>query len=188
MMISGECSGAVRVEEPQVHAHVSRYIDGVHIAVVIGRRAVLFVTATIRVVEVEQVESVGDCAFLLRRLRRDRLRNERARWQRNVALIAVELDLAAFVSRSTHHASPREESVVDRIHRHVCVAIAESNIYNDEVVDMIHVGAYLCFRETFLHRRVNDDVTRCAVGDFVGDVTIEVVLSIGPLDFDLFKD
>lgn len=52
---------------------------------------------------------------------------------------------------------------------------------------MIHVGAYLCFCKTFLRRRVNDDVARCAVRDFVGDVTIEVVLSIGPFDFDLFK-
>lgn len=76
---------------------------------------------------------------------------------------------------------------MDRVHRHVCIAGTVLDVDNDQVVDVLHVSTYVRFRQSLLNRRVDHDITGRTVADLVSDVTVQTVLTVGPLDFDLFS-
>ena len=140
-------SGTFRIEESEIHAGVFiSFVNGVIIAVVVRGSAILLIAASIRPINVEQIKPIHRQLFLLGRSRLSRyIARIRSCCLRefDIALIGEELDLASFVLFTTHHARAREEGIVHGVHADVGVAVAELYVYDDEVVDVFHVIAYL---------------------------------------------
>ena len=74
---------------------------------------------------------------------------------------------------------------MDGIRANIGIAVAELDIDDDEVVDMLHVRPDLRCRETLLDCGTNKNVASSSVCDLGIDVSIESELTIRPFDFDL---
>lgn len=63
---------------------------------------------------------------------------------------------------------------------------AEGDVDDDEVMDVVEVGADLGGGQAVRARVADDEVAGRAVQDLVVDVVVQAVLPVGPFDFDLF--
>lgn len=182
-------SGAFRIQESEINAGaLISFVNSLIITVVLRRSAILLVATTLRAVDVEQIKPIHRQLFLLGRSRLSRyIARIRSRCLRqfNITLVGEELDLASFVLFATHHARAREEGIVHGVHADVGIAVTELDIYDDEVVDVLHVVAYLRFQETFFDCRADEQVASGTICDFIADVLVEMELAVRPFHFDL---
>lgn len=73
---------------------------------------------------------------------------------------------------------------MDRVRRHVDIAVLGLHIENDKVVDVFHVLADLGFGELACSA-AEDKIAGCADGDLIGDVAGKLELAVRPSYFDL---
>lgn len=76
---------------------------------------------------------------------------------------------------------------MDRVRGDVGIASAKDDVDDNEVVNVLNVGANLLLVKTFLESGLDDDVAGRAICDLVARVSFNVKLTIGPLDFDLYQ-
>lgn len=74
---------------------------------------------------------------------------------------------------------------MNTVHRDISVTTAEGNVNDDQIVDVLHVGADLRFGQAAVLSRVNQEIASSSTGSLVGDVLIQMILALGPPDFDL---
>lgn len=183
-MLDHRSSHTLGVEETKADAHVIISISSTGLANTIRRRFVLFVAASVINVEIEHIEAIGQNCFLLGRLCDGRHLVSCHR-QRHITLVLDEADLAAFIGRPAHHAGARKQGVVHTVGRDESITAAEDYVDDVKVVDVLHVGRDLCNSYAAIRGALDEQITSCAVEDFVVDVPVETVLVIRPLHFDL---
>jgi hypothetical protein len=89
--------------------------------------------------------------------------------QRCGTFVRIVLDACALVYRARHHACSGEQSVVNRVGRDICITVAEVNINDDQVVDMVQMISDLICCDLACNPSHNKIPCR-SIGDLVGDV------------------
>ena len=184
-------SSALRVQEPKINVHtrhVTSFLD--RLAFIVGWRAILLIAIAIGTIDVEHIKSIRDGSLFLDWPRLSRYSTRKrplrlAEWEWYITIICEELNLAPLVFLATHHARSGEESVVDGARADIGIAVAEVDIDDDKVVDMLHVPPDLWFCKTLFDGGTDKNVASGSIFDLGADVSIESKLSIRPFDFDL---
>lgn len=86
--------------------------------------------------------------------------------------------------RPAHHASSREQGVVDRIGADVAAAALESDLGDDEVVNVLQVVANH-FLGDIMVASSDDKIARRTLCNFIRNITSERELSIAPSNINL---